>query len=245
MAGKKRLYITVYNEISELIKKGEFPVGGRLPTERELAERFQVSRPTIREAIIALEAKEEVSVKANSGVYVLGNNLADDDFTREISAFELLEARVILESEAAAMAAKTRTSEELEDLEAALEDMKHEGTEDISSSGADRRFHTIIAKATHNRLISKQIIYLWDVQENFDHINQAHHSVCVNDASTRLADHLSVYDAIANQNSEEARQAMKMHFSDLMEAMHKASEKEAVEATKRRASQLRQRFSIA
>ena len=244
MTTKMRLYISIYNEISELIKSGEFPVGSRLPTERELSERFKVSRPTIREAIIALEAKEEVSVKANSGVYVLGSNLADDDFTREISAFELLEARVILESEAAALAARMRTTEEVFELRSALEAMRLEGKEDISSSGADRRFHTIIAKATHNRLISKQIMYLWDVQENFDHINHAHHSVCVNDVTTRIGDPAAIVDAIESKDSAKARHAMRLHFSDLLEAMHNASEREAVEATKRKASELRERFSI-
>jgi len=204
MAGKTRLYISVFNEISSLIKSGEFPVGSRLPTERELSARFDVSRPTIREAIIALEAKEQVSVKANSGVYVLGNNLATDDFSREISAFELLEARVLMEGEAAA-----------------------------------------IAQATHNRVIMKQIMYLWDIQENFDHINYAHQSVCKDDASNnRIEDHTAIYDAIAAGNVNEARQAMRSHFTDLLEAMHDASEREAVEETKRKVTQLRQRFTI-
>ena len=111
MAAKKRLYISVFHQISSLIKSGEFPVGSRLPTERELSERFKVSRPTIREAIIALEAKEEVSVKTGSGVYVLGGNLLNDDFSREISGFEILEARVVLEGEAAALAAKSITND--------------------------------------------------------------------------------------------------------------------------------------
>ncbi|MBL4673719.1 MAG: FadR family transcriptional regulator, partial [Arenicella sp.] len=124
MASKERLYITIFNEISTLINEGEFPVGSRLPTERELAARFGVSRPTIREAIIAPEAKEEVSVKAGSGVYVLGNHLVNDDFSREISAFELLEARVLLEGEAAGLAAGMITPEELKELEKALQKIK-------------------------------------------------------------------------------------------------------------------------
>ena len=244
MSSKKRLYISVYNEISSLIKSGEFPVASRLPTERELADRFKVSRPTIREAIIALEAKEQVSVKANSGVYVLDNNLVDDDFSREISAFELLEARVLIEGEAAALAARMITEEELQELAAALRDMELEGVEDISSSGADKRFHTIIAQATHNRAIAKQIKSLWDIQENFDHIHMAHQSVCMEDSRTRIADHAAIYDAIAAGDISKARRAMRSHFSDLLEAMHNASEREAVEATKRKASQLRKRFTI-
>jgi len=244
MPSKKRLYISVFNEISSLIKSGEFLVGNRLPTERELAERFKVSRPTIREAIIALEAKELVSVKANSGVYVLGNNLVNDDFSREISAFELLEARVLIEGEAAALAARMITPKELQELAAALSNLESEGVEDISSSGADRQFHSVIAEATHNRVIAKQIKDLWDIQENFNHIYEAHQSVCLADASTRIDDHTAIYNAIAAGNVSEARQTMRSHFSDLLEAMHDASEREAVEATKQKVSQLRERFTI-
>jgi len=112
MSNKKRLYISVLDQISNLIRSGEFPVDSRLPTERELAERFSVSRPTIREAIIALEAKGEVEAKAGSGVYVRENRSIIDDFTKGISAFELLEARVLLEGEAAALAARMISPDE-------------------------------------------------------------------------------------------------------------------------------------
>ena len=246
MSNKERLYITVFNKISTLIKEGEFPVGSRLPTERELAERFQVSRPTIREAIIALEAKEEVSVKPSSGVYVLGNNLINDDFSHEISAFELLEARVLLEGEAAALAARMIEPEELKELEKALKKIELEDVKDTSPHGADRKFHTIIAQATHNRVIGKQISYLWDLQENLSHINRAHSAVCVEeDKATRIADHAAIYEAIASGDHAAARNAMREHFSDLLEAMHTASEQEAVEAAKRKVSRMRERFKIA
>jgi len=245
MSNKERLYITVFNEISSLIKEGDFPVGSRLPTERELAERFGVSRPTVREAIIALEAKEEVSVKAGSGVYVLGNHLVNDDFSREISAFELLEARVLLEGEAAALAAKMIKPDELEELNKALQLIKTEGIEDSSSSGADRQFHSIISQATHNRVIAKQIDFLWDIQENLNHISRAHRSVCAKeDRRMRIADHIAIYDAIASGEPDNAREAMRSHFSDLLEAMHDVSELKAVEAAKLKGTEMRKRFSI-
>jgi len=244
MASKKRLYITVFNEISALIKDGEYPVGSRLPTERELAEKFNVSRPTIREAIIALEAKEEVSVKAGSGVYVLGNNLINDDFSREISAFELLEARVILEGEAAALAARMIKPDELKALAGALEEIKLEDVEDFSSSGADRKFHSIIAQATHNRVIIKQINYMWDIQENLNHIRDAHQSVCIKGRDTRDSDHKAIFDSIKDGDASTARTAMRSHFSDLLEAMHAQTEKQAVADAKLKASKMRERFSV-
>ena len=244
MPSKKRLYIKVFNEISALIKEGVYPVGSRLPTEREFAEKFNVSRPTIREAIIALEAKEEVSVKAGSGVYVLGNNLMSDDFSREISAFELLEARVIMEGEAAALAARMIEPDELKALDEAYQAIKAEDVEEFSSSGADRKFHSIIAQATHNRVVVKQINYLWDIQENLNHIHEAHQSVCIKGRRTRDADHLAIYEAIAAGDANTARNAMRSHFSDLLEAMHAATERQAVADAKLKVSQMRERFSV-
>lgn len=245
MSNKERLYITVFNKISTLINNGEFPVGSRLPTERELAERFKVSRPTIREAIIALEAKEEVTVKASSGVYVLGNNLINDDFSHEISAFELLEARVLLEGEAAALAARMIQPDEIKELEKALQKIEVEDVKDTSASGADRQFHAIIAQATHNRVVSKQIGFLWDLQENLNHINKAHNAVCIGEDKTRrIAEHTAIYNAIANADPSSARTAMREHFSDLLEAMHAATEQEAVEAAKKKISKMRERFQI-
>lgn len=244
MSNKTRLYITVSNEISSLIKHGDFPVGSRLPTERELSEKFGVSRPTIREAIIALEAKKEVSVKAGSGVYVLGNKLIDDEFNREISAFELLEARVLLEGEAAALAAKMITEEELKALKEALKEIELEDTEDNSSSGADRQFHSVIANATHNRVISRQIHSLWDIQENLEHIKSAHQSLCIKERESRIPDHVAIYDAIAARDSNTARTAMRSHFKGLLDVMHDESERQAVEEAKQRVSEMRERFSI-
>ncbi len=245
MLNKKRLYVAVFNKISALIKSGEFPANSRLPAERELAERFGVSRPTIREAIIALEARGEVVAKASSGVYVSENSNLIEDLSHGLSAFELLEARVVLEGEAAALAARMITSDELLELEQALETIKREGVEDDSASGADRQFHSVIARATHNQLITKVIGLLWDLQENLDHINKAHRSVCANeDRDMRIADHINIYDAIAYRDPGAARNAMRSHFSDLLKTMHDASEMKAVEEAKLKVLKMRQRFSI-
>ncbi len=245
MSNKKRLYISVLDQISNLIRSGEFPIDSRLPTERELAERFNVSRPTIREAIIALEAKGEVEARAGSGVYVRQNRSIIDDFTNGISAFELLEARVLLEGEAAALAARMISPDELGELKQALDVIKLEGVEDDSASGADRQFHSIIAKATHNQVLTKVIALLWDLQENLDHINRAHRSVCANeDREMRIADHINIFDAIAYNDTGAARNAMRSHFSDLLKSMHDASELQAVEEAKRKIQEIRQRFPI-
>ena len=105
MPKDRRLYRSILEKMQKLIDEGEYPAGGRLPPERELAERFSVSRPTIREAIIALEALNRVQVKTGSGIYVLDNPTNGNGIDPNLTAYELTEARALIEGEAAALAA--------------------------------------------------------------------------------------------------------------------------------------------
>ncbi len=126
MAEKPRLYRSVLNQMLSLIDSGQFPAGGRLPPERELAERFNVSRPTIREAIIALEVLNRVQVKTGSGIYVLEHRSTIVSDFNSITPWELTESRALIEGEAAALAATHITDEELRHLEDSLHEMADE-----------------------------------------------------------------------------------------------------------------------
>jgi len=239
----KRLYRQVVDQILELIASGEYSVGSRLPAERELSQRFGVSRPTIREAIIALEAKQRVSVKNGSGVYVLAKK-AVKGVDSKASPFELVETRVLIEGEAAALAAYMITDEQLEALEQALEEMALENeTEHIESSAADRKFHAIIAEATNNRVLASVIQNMWDAQEGLAHIKIAHQAVCSTDPQTRLDEHRSIFNALANRDAAAARIAMRKHFGRSIDALHQATEQEAVNEVRRKFSATRERFS--
>ncbi len=245
MSAQPRLYRQIFAKISEMIDSGEFPVGSRLPTERELSERFSVSRPTIREAIIALEATHKVRVKTGSGVYVkeeVGLNAGIDN---EVSPFEVIEARVLLEGESAALAAKMISPEETEALREAFSKIEKEGIDNTpASADADREFHSIIAQATHNRVLANQIHALWELQENLEHIKEAHTSVCDKQGAKRISEHRAILDAIVNGKPDEARTAMQHHFSNVLEVMHAALEQQAIEAARLKGSQMRERFSI-
>jgi len=243
MSSHKRLYRKIFDEISNLINSGELTVGSRLPTERELAERFQVSRPTIREAIIALEATNKVSVKTGSGVYVLDTSKDKAIFDHEISPFEVLEARVLLEGESAALAAKMINEDEISALRKAFEKLEAEEVH-VASSTADREFHTVIAKATHNRVLANQIHSLWEIQENLQHIKEAHQAVCATQDAKRIKEHKDIMDAIIDRDAKAARMAMHKHFSNVLESMHSAIEEEALKAARLKGSQMRERFSL-
>src|SRR5688572_16760828 len=150
----KRLYQQVAEKLMALIDAQKYRTGSRLPAERKLAERFKVSRPTIREAIIALELAGYVEVKTGSGVYVIEHSESSAVPPElDVGPFELTEARILVEGEAAALAATLITDEEIEQLEAALVDMQHANEEKPTSEAQDRKFHLLIAQATRNSAI--------------------------------------------------------------------------------------------
>ena len=97
----RRLYRQIADQIRGLIKSGEFQAGSRLPPERDLAKQLGVSRPSVREALIALEVEGLVEVRIGSGIYVLAANgkprLLPDDAEAPAGPFELLRARYVIE----------------------------------------------------------------------------------------------------------------------------------------------------
>lgn len=240
----QRLYRQVADQMLKVLDTGEYPPGARLPSERALSERFGVSRPTIREAIIALEIGGRVEVKTGSGVYVLAHK-KNHDFECNISPFELTETRVLVEGEAAALAASVITPEQVQGLAEAIEEMVAENEAgNLTSEVADRKFHTIISQATQNRALISTIERLWDMQENLSDIQMAHSSVCKNDGKRRIREHKAIYEALAKGDSQMARVAMRNHFSRLIDALHEATEAQAVEEVHRKVSERRERFSL-
>src|SRR3954470_6781488 len=104
MAEPRRLYEQIAHQLASAISAGKYEIGQRLPSERELAQSFSVSRPTLREAIIALELDELVEVRAGSGGYVTNREPPTGQAgVKDIGPFELLEARRAIEGEACAL----------------------------------------------------------------------------------------------------------------------------------------------
>ena len=104
----RRLYRQIADQIRQLIDRGEYPVGGRLPAERELADMRGVSRPTVREALIALEVEGRLRIKVGSGIYVNAPPASEQEAhagTIE-GPFEVLRARAFVESAVAEEAAR-------------------------------------------------------------------------------------------------------------------------------------------
>lgn len=138
----RKLYQQVAASVAEAIQRGDFLPGQRIPSERELADEYKVSRPTIREAMIALEVIGIVRSRHGSGIFVADNPPLDTPMIGlDIGAFELTEARRLFEGEAAALAAVSITDEEIAALELLIGDMERENEENVSGEHADREFH--------------------------------------------------------------------------------------------------------
>ena len=235
----RRLFWNIVDKIEALINSGQYPAGARLPPERELAENFAVSRPTIREAIIALEVLERVEVKTGSGVYVL-EHTDKQNTSPNVSAFELTQARALVEGEAAALAATTISEEELVNLNRTLIEME----QGIDAEAADKEFHIIISTATRNKAILLSVNTLWSMRENSPSVIQAYKSVCSQSDTKRLEEHRAIYTALEKRDAQAARAAMHLHFNRLINALFEASEAKALEEVRKQTSETRDLYSL-
>jgi len=236
----KRLYQSIAREIAALIDEGTFPVGSRLPGERDLAEKFNVSRVTIREAEIALQATGRLEIKTGSGVYVSEKRPDIADALPTASAFEVTEARLLVESEAAALAARNITDEGIAKLEALIDRMGKADHEEANE--ADELFHQTIAEASRNEALVHTIKQLWRMREKIPQVKATYEAVCVNDAQQRMDEHREVFNALKARDPGGARAAMREHFQRLIENMLDTTEQQALAEVQQRATESRKRF---
>lgn len=240
----QRLYHAVADQIKTLISDGSFPPGSRLPGERDLAERFKVSRVTIREAEIALQALGYLKIKTGSGVYVLDNAEHANGNLPDVTAFELTEARSMFESEAAALAARQINSETLARLEELIERMSSTDPQDEEDSDeADREFHLTIAAASGNTAVNYVIETLWQMRTELQPVRDVHAAICSKeDKINRGTEHADIINALKNRDAAAAREAMQRHFRHLLESMIDVTEEQAMQELRQRASKSRERY---
>ncbi|MBS0591104.1 MAG: FadR family transcriptional regulator [Proteobacteria bacterium] len=239
-----RLYQTITAAISELIESGEFPPGTRLPGERDLAERFGVSRVTIREAEIALEAQGWITIKTGSGAYVRPR-LDARGALPDVSAFDVTAARAVIEAEAAAIAAQRISDTEIAELAALIGAMAQSDADDHEAEDADQKFHLAIARISGNPVIEHCVQVIWRMRNELPRVRHAYARVCHHDATQRTSEHDSILAALREHDPAAAREAMRSHFERLFESMLEASENEALQEVRRRTQQHRDNFFAA
>ncbi|SEA41607.1 FadR/GntR family transcriptional regulator [Microbulbifer marinus] len=240
---RARLYQQVAEQLAAAIAAGDYPPGTRLPAERKLAERFEVSRPTIREAIIALEIAGCVEVKGGSGVYVAdaGNFAAT---ATDIDPFEILQARIMFEGEAAGLAARRMSEEEIAELEQMLEEMIAEYAADTEAEAMDQKFHVLIARGTHNDAVISVCEHLWQLHNSSSISARVLEKVRQAGSKWRIDEHRKILAAIKKRDADGARNAMRGHLQRMVQQLLDATEAEALAAARREVNAARERFSL-
>lgn len=223
----QRLYRVIADRIAQKIREGEFPVGSRLPGERDLAEALSVSRSSVREALIALELSGYVEVRLGSGVYVtmpregasLGAGIEPDALpvavrsAMDIGPFELLEARLLIEPEIAARAAQNASHQQLASIRETQEAMSKGG----APNHLDRAFHAAIAAACGNSALEAVALSLRDLSEAspvYQRLDK--HFVGHKAWNAALVEHDRITNAILERDPIRARHEMYAHLLAIM-----------------------------
>jgi DNA-binding FadR family transcriptional regulator len=214
----QRLYQQVADQIGGLIRSGEFRAGDRLPPERELARKLGVSRPVVREAMIALEIAGFVEVRGGAGAFVQRARPAASNAPTALpdpgpGPFDLIAARQMLEGEIAFSAAGHVTDEDLRELGDAIDLMRVDIAAGRDSRPADRAFHLRVAAVTRNAVLTNLVDGLWAhmLDPMFDALG--HHTGLRRKDHMTVDDHALIVQALARRDPAAAREAMRAHLA--------------------------------
>jgi len=232
----RRLYLQIAEQLRTAIEAGEYPPGSHLPPERELSKLLGVSRTSVREALIALEIGGLVRVRVGSGVEVLAPEAGDDDaedaavepwqtdpelaieldlgqdLEREVPPFALLDARRLVEPEAAALAAAQASDEQLAGIAEAYERNVHDNLAGSRTHPGDRLFHIRIAEASGNPAYALLLRHL--LGHRYGTLFQRLQTLYTPADMPRRSEteHKAILDALMRRDAEGARQAMAAHL---------------------------------
>src|SRR6266571_6137923 len=212
----RRLYRQIADQLRALIDGGEYPVGSRLPTERDLAEQLKVSRPTVREALIALEVEGRVRIRVGSGIYVSEPAALTPILpaAAEIEGpFELLRAREFIEGAIAEQAARVAAPEDIARIDASLEAMANVQHPGEASMIHDRAFHVAVTGSLENAVLVRVVGELFDQRLNPYFAKLAHYFENPGTWRAALAEHRAIRDAIAAGDPDAAGNAMRNHLA--------------------------------
>ena len=216
----KKVYMHIVEQIQDLIKEGKLKPGVKLPSEHTLAEKFGTSRPSVREALTALEILGITESRGGKGNFIRDNfssSLYEQRFKElqeEESPFELLEARKAVETEVAGLAAEKATPEDIREIEEVLDRMKNALNDNPRVMEFDREFHIAIAKAAHNSILFQMMNYLADGLKEKLWVNLNEKSWSIPGRPQKyLEEHAKILNAIKNKDSKNASKRMSNHLT--------------------------------
>lgn len=210
----RRLYQQIAEQIRAFIDKGNYTAGARLPPERDLAMQLGVSRPSVREALIALEIEGSVEVRMGAGVYACSAAQRKPQAlaTMGESPIELMQARAAIEGTVVLQACAKATPEALLALRQILKNMQSAMTQNRSPLAFDRQFHQTIAAMTGNSVLERVVGELFDERHSPIAARLSAHSESGQTWATALQEHETILRALENRDVLGAQSAMRMHL---------------------------------
>ncbi|RYX91731.1 MAG: FadR family transcriptional regulator [Comamonadaceae bacterium] len=217
----QRLYRQIAEQLRALMANGEFDPGSRLPAERDLAKQLGVSRPSVREALIALEVEGWVEVRTGSGVYVLdrtaqvikaGAARAAQIAPDEWGPLELIRARRVVEGEIASMAASEAKRKHIDAMGKAIASMKADADRGVLPLDGDRAFHTAIVESCGNAVLIETVQRFWDSRRGPLFERLGGHFETVDSWRAAIDEHEAIYKAVRARDADAARTAMHEHM---------------------------------
>lgn len=232
-----RIYEEIVRQVKGMIREGRLTSGDRLPPERELAEKFLVSRTSVREALRALESLGLIESRPGEGTFIrevsvdrLVEPLAHVIVSQREAVAELFEARRLLEPAIAGLAARRATPEERQEMERILEDQGREIAAGRTGLAEDAEFHAAMGRAAHNRAITRIVHAVMDLltQSREESLNTPGR------AQRSHEDHRRILAAVAARDPDGAARAMSAHLEAVEALVVEAGERRrglGVEAT--------------
>ncbi len=217
----QRLYRQIAEQLRQLMVTGEFALGSRLPAERDLAAQLGVSRPSVREALIALEVEGMIEVRTGSGIYVQrlearstppATPALEADTPADWGPLEVMSARLLVEAEVAALAATHAQKSDLQAIKTGLQQMKLEAARDQVPREGDEAFHEAIAKACGNSVLLDTVQRYWQARNGplFERLGDYFEHP--ESWQAAIAEHQHVLLAIEAHDASAARKAMHKHL---------------------------------
>ncbi|HAL40415.1 MAG TPA: GntR family transcriptional regulator [Polaromonas sp.] len=210
----RRLYQQIADQIRALILKGNFAAGARLPPERELAQQLGVSRPSVREALIALEVEGSVEVRMGAGVYVCSSSERAPVATAAMgeSPIELMQARSALEGSVVMLVCALVTSDALAPLRRAVQEMRVAIAQNRPPLIHDRQFHLLIAAMTGNSVLERLVGELFDERHSPISSQLSVRSESSQTWTEALHEHEAILRALESRDVLDAQTAMRSHL---------------------------------
>ena len=214
----KRLYRQIAEQLRSLISQGEFAAGTRLPAERDLAKQLGVSRPSVREALIAMEVEGWVEVRTGSGVYVLDRSIrtrraiGPPISLTEWGPLELIRARRVVEGEIALMAATQARRKDTDAMRLAIDAMTTDANRGVLPLDGDRAFHTAIVETCGNTVLIETVQSFWDSRRGPLFTRLVGYFETMKSWQSAIAEHEAIFAAICAHDGVAARAAMHAHM---------------------------------